>query len=179
MTTTGARPGLTLVLGGAASGKSAFAENLIRLSGLRPVYIATAEVRDDEMAARISRHRDRRGADWCNLEAPRALAAALADRAAGEAVLVDCLTMWLSNHLLDEADLAAEGAALSDALAACAAPVVAVSNEVGHGVVPGNALARRFREAQGWLNQRIAARAGCVVLVTAGLPLALKGRLPA
>jgi len=174
-----ALPGLTLVLGGAASGKSAFAENLILASGLRPVYVATAEVRDDEMAARISRHRERRGAEWCNLEAPRALAAALAERAAGEAVLVDCLTMWLSNHLLDEADWGAQAAALAEALAACAAPVVAVSNEVGHGVVPDNALARRFREAQGWLNQRIAAQADRVVLVTAGLPLALKGGLPA
>ncbi len=172
-------PKLTLVLGGARSGKSRLAEALVLGSGLAPVYIATAEAHDDEMAARIASHRaDRDGRGWRTVEAPLDITAALAGVAAGEAALLDCATLWLSNALLAKADLAAEEAALLLALAACAAPVVVVSNEVGSGIVPDNALARAFRDAQGRLNQRLAAAAGLVVLVAAGLPLVLKGRLP-
>jgi len=171
-------PKLTLVIGGAASGKSAFAERFLQNSRLRNVYIATAQVWDDEMAARISRHRDRRGPAWRLIEAPVDLPAALASVMPGSAVLIDCLTLWLTNLMLDDQDVDAATDALTGALAKCAAPVVCVSNEVGHGIVPENALARRFRDAQGRLNQIVAARADLVVAVMAGLPLTLKGTLP-
>ncbi len=176
--------GLTLVLGGAASGKSAHAEGLVRqmaaAAGAVPVYLATAEAHDADMAARIRRHRARRQG-WQTREAPHDLPAALTAVPAGTPCLVDCLTLWLTNRLLADADLAGDEEALFAALAARSAKggrTVLVSNEVGQGIVPENALARRFREAQGRLNQRIAARAERVILVTAGLPLALKGRLP-
>ncbi|MBW7921530.1 MAG: bifunctional adenosylcobinamide kinase/adenosylcobinamide-phosphate guanylyltransferase [Rubellimicrobium sp.] len=172
-------PRLTLVLGGAASGKSAFAEGLLLGSGFAPVYVATAEARDAEMTARITRHRAARaGRGWRNIEAPRDLPGALAGVAAGEAVLVDCATLWLTNLLLADADLDAAEVALWPALATVPGPVVVVSNEVGAGIVPENALARRFRDVQGGFNRRLAARAGLVVAVMAGLPLALKGDLP-
>lgn len=174
----GSLPPLTLVVGGARSGKSAFAERLITASRRPRRYIATAQAFDDEMRARIARHRADRGGDWTTVEAPLDLSGALADAHADEAVLVDCATLWLTNHLLADHDPAAEGTALLAALDACAAPVVVVSNETGWGIVPDNALARRFRDAQGRLNQRLAAQAGLVVTVIAGLPLALKGQLP-
>lgn len=166
------RSHLTLVLGGARSGKSRHAESLI-MAGPSPwVYVATAEPLDDEMTARIAAHRARRGTGWRAVEAPRDLAGALAG--IRNAVLVDCLTLWLSNLMLADADIEAETARLEGALTNAAAPVVLVSNEVGFGIVPDNALARRFRDAQGRLNQRIAARADRVVLMVAGLPLVVK-----
>lgn len=169
---------LTLVIGGARSGKSRFAEGLVMATSRPKRYIATADAWDDEMRARIAQHRADRGADWLTVEAPRDLCAALAGAAADEVVLVDCATLWLTNHLLSESDLDAESRALLAALSACAAPVVVVTNDVGGGIVPDNALARRFRDAQGRLNQQIAAQASLVVTVIAGLPLILKGRLP-
>ncbi len=169
---------LTLVLGGARSGKSAFAERLVQEATTRPVYVATAEARDDEMRARIAAHLAARGPHWRSVEAPHDPAAALATALPSEAVLLDCATLWLSNRMLAGADLAAEAERLLAALGQCAAPVVVVSNEVGLSVVPDNALARRFRDEQGRLNQAIAAGAGCAVLMAAGLPLMLKGRLP-
>ena len=172
-------PPLSLVIGGARSGKSGLAERLVTGSGRTRRYIATAEAWDDEMRDRITRHRADRGQGWITVEAPLDLTAALAKADPTEVVLVDCATLWLTNHLLAEHDLAAETAALLAALAACAAPVVVVSNEVGWGIVPDNALARAFRDAQGRLNQQIAAEAGLVVGVMAGLPMVLKGRLPA
>lgn len=172
-------PHLTLVLGGAASGKSAFAERLVTQSGRMPrLYLATAQAFDDEMTAKLARHREARDSAWRTVEAPLDPAPALAQVAAQEVVLLDCITMWLSNHLLAGHDLAAAQEALLRALDACAAPVVVVSNEVGMSVVPENALARRFREAQGKINQRLAARADLVVNVIAGLPQVLRGRLP-
>ena len=168
-------PRLTLVLGGARSGKSRYAESLV--TALLPpwIYVATGQGLDAEMAARIEAHRARRGAGWSTVEAPRALAAALA--AAGSApILVDCLTLWLSNLMMAEAPIEAEFDRLGQALDKVTAPVVLVANEVGSGIVPDNALARRFRDLQGWLNQRIAAQADNVVLVVAGLPLFVKGR---
>jgi adenosylcobinamide kinase/adenosylcobinamide-phosphate guanylyltransferase len=168
-------PRLTLVLGGARSGKSRYAETLVERAGRGCVYIATAQARDDEMAARIAAHRARRPAGWATIEAPIDLPAVLADRDADRAVLVDCLTLWLANALLAGRDVEADTGALLVALAACAAPVVCVSNEVGLGIVPDNALARAFRDAQGRLNQRVAAIADRVVLMAAGLPLVLKG----
>lgn len=169
---------LSLVLGGAASGKSDFAEGLVTGSGLAPVYLATAEAHDAEMAAKIARHRAARaGQGWRNLEAPRDIAPALATAVPGEAVLIDCATLWLSNLLLGGEDVEEAGARLLSACSACAAPVVIVSNEVGQGIVPDNALARRFRNAQGRLNREVAAAADLVVAVMAGLPLVLRGRL--
>ena len=175
---TGSLPPLTLVIGGARSGKSAFAEGLVTASGHARRYIATAEAWDDEMRDRIARHQSDRGPAWTTIEAPLDLAAALAGARSDEAVLVDCATLWLTNHLLAEHDLAAETAGLLAALAASPAPVVIVSNETGWGIVPENALARRFRDEQGRLNQRLAAVSGLVVTVIAGLPMVLKGRLP-
>jgi adenosyl cobinamide kinase/adenosyl cobinamide phosphate guanylyltransferase len=167
---------LTLVLGGARSGKSRYAEGLI--AALPPLwaYLATAEAGDAEMTARIGTHRARRGSSWRTIEAPREIAKALT--ACGKMpVLIDCLTLWLSNLLLAEADIDAEIARLEQALGVAAGPIVLVANEVGSGIVPDHPLGRRFRDLQGVLNQRLAARAGRVVLIVAGIPLALKGTL--
>jgi adenosylcobinamide kinase/adenosylcobinamide-phosphate guanylyltransferase len=164
-----------LVLGGRRSGKSRFAEDLVLSSGLAPVYVATATAGDDEMTARIAAHRGRRGGAWRTVEAPLLLADAIRDVAApGHAVLVDCLTLWLANLMEAGRDVAAETAGLIAALEAADGPVVIVSNEVGAGIVPDNALARAYSDAHGILNQRIAAAVGRVVLVTAGQPLLLK-----
>ncbi|KJS42648.1 MULTISPECIES: bifunctional adenosylcobinamide kinase/adenosylcobinamide-phosphate guanylyltransferase [unclassified Roseovarius] len=171
-------PRLSLVLGGAASGKSSFAERLVTNSGRPRIYLATAQAFDDEMRAKLVRHREIRGSDWRTCEAPFDLAPVLAHASAQEVVLLDCITMWLSNHLLADHDLDDAQSALFSALNACAAPVVMVSNEVGLSVVPENALARRFRDAQGRLNQELAARSDFVVNVIAGLPVLLKGNLP-
>lgn len=168
---------ITFVLGGAASGKSAFAETLCLQSAKPRLYWATAQIFDAEMEDKIRRHLQQRGADWTTIEDPRNADAALAQATEGDILLFDCATMWLSNHLLAESDLDAEVTGLLAALGRCAAEVVIVSNEVGQSVVPENALARRFREAQGRLNIRLAALADCVVQVTAGLPLVLKGSL--
>ena len=180
MPASAARPRLdgarlrTLVLGGARSGKSRYAEGLIMALPPPWAYVATAEAGDEEMAARIEAHRARRSADWQTLEVPRDLGAALAV-CKKMPVLIDCLTLWLSNLMLAEADIDAEVERLEKALAAAAAPVAMVANEVGSGIVPEHPLGRRFRDLQGSLNQRIAAGADRVVLVVAGLPLALKG----
>ena len=169
-------PPLTLVTGGARSGKSAFAEMLARHSGLPRRYIATAQAFDAEMAARIARHQEDRGPDWDTVEAPLDLAPALR-AGGGQVTLVDCATLWLTNHLLAGHDLAAQSTHLLADLAACPGPVIVVTNEVGWGIVPHDALSRQFRDEQGRLNQRLAAQAGLVVAVIAGLPLALKGAL--
>ncbi|WP_106745180.1 bifunctional adenosylcobinamide kinase/adenosylcobinamide-phosphate guanylyltransferase [Yoonia maritima] len=171
-------PNLSLVLGGAASGKSAFAEDLVLNTQLNPVYVATAQVFDDEMAQKVARHRDQRGTLWDTIEEPINVASVLERVTEDDAVLVDCATLWLTNLILGEHNLAKESAALLLALDACAGPVVIVSNETGQGIVPDNALARRFRNAQGTLNQQIAAKADLVVAVMAGLPMTLKGQLP-
>jgi adenosyl cobinamide kinase/adenosyl cobinamide phosphate guanylyltransferase len=169
-------PKLTLVLGGARSGKSRYAEGLITALPPPWTYIATAEAGDDEMAARIAGHRARRGTQWHTVEASRALVQALSACGA-EPVLVDCLTLWLSNLMLAEADIGAESVQLEQVLAAANGPRVLVANEVGSGIVPSTALGRRFRDQQGLLNQRIAACAEREILTVAGLPLALKGTL--
>lgn len=171
-------PKFTLVIGGARSGKSSFAEGLVIATNSPRRYIATAQAWDTEMRSRIAQHRDQRGTDWITVEAPLDLAGALSDAQINEVVLVDCATLWLSNHLLGEADLQEQSALLLAAIANCKAPVVVVSNEVGWSIVPDNALARAFRDAQGRLNQRMAAQAGLVVAVMAGLPIVLKGQLP-
>jgi adenosylcobinamide kinase/adenosylcobinamide-phosphate guanylyltransferase len=131
------------------------------------------------MRARIARHRADRGDGWKTIEAPLDLCTALAAAGQDEVVLIDCATLWLTNHLLADHDLESETALLLAALAACPAPVIMVSNEVGWGIVPDNALSRTFRDAQGRLNQRLATQADLVVGVMAGLPMLLKGRMPA
>lgn len=169
-------PQLTLVLGGARSGKSCYAEAAVMASPPPWVYVATAEPFDDEMKARIAEHRSRRGEPWQTVEAPLDLAGAIANAPASAIVLVDCLTLWLSNLMFKGRDIDAETQRLEAALAARAASSILVSNEVGSGIVPDNAEARRFRDLQGRLNQRMAARAGRVVLLVAGLPMFVKGQ---
>ena len=171
-------PGLTLVLGGAASGKSAWAENLLLQSGLDPVYIATGRVVDAEMGAKIKLHQIRRGPEWRLIEEPGNLSPALAPLGKNDGALLDCATMWLSNRLMAQQPLDESAEAFIAELSDANAPVIVVSNEVGQGIVPENALARQFREAQGRLNIAVAARADLVVQVVAGLPNVLKGSLP-
>ena len=165
---------LTLVLGGARSGKSRYAETLITALPPPWIYVATVQALDAEMTARIEVHKARRGAGWTTVEAPRELAGALAAHVQAP-ILVDCLTLWLSNLMMADAPIEQELGRLAQALAKATGPMVLVANEVGSGIVPDNALARRFRDLQGSLNQRIAALADQVVLVVAGLPLSLKG----
>jgi adenosylcobinamide kinase / adenosylcobinamide-phosphate guanylyltransferase len=168
-------PRLTLILGGARSGKSRYAEGLVTLLPPPWLYVATAEALDDEMRERIAAHRQRRGRDWDVLEVPLDLAGTVARGSARHSVLlIDCLTLWLSNVILAGRDPAAERDTLVQALRSADQPIVAVSNEVGLGLVPDNALARRFRDEQGRLNAEIAAIADHVVLMAAGLPLVLK-----
>ena len=166
----------TLVIGGARSGKSRHAEALALRTGLEPVYVATATAWDAEMEARIARHRDgRAGAGWRTVEEPMALVEVLRREAVpGRVLLVDCLTLWLSNVLLGGRDTERECSTLVAALPECAAPIVFVSNEVGWGIVPDNTLARDFRDAQGLLNQTMAEVCDRVLLIAAGLPLVLK-----
>lgn len=172
-------PHLTVVLGGAASGKSDYAEMIVRQASEQRLYIATAQAWDDEMRIKIAAHQQTRADDgWRTVEAPTAPENALSEMATGEVALLDCATMWLTNHLLGESDLDQAKDALLDGLARSPGRVVIVTNEVGAGIVPENALARQFREAQGRLNRDLAARADLVVAVMAGLPLSLKGQLP-
>jgi adenosylcobinamide kinase/adenosylcobinamide-phosphate guanylyltransferase len=173
-------PRITLVLGGARSGKSRHAEQTIE-SALGnehydgATYLATAEALDDEMKARIAEHRERRGPVWHTVEEPLDLVGALTDNAdLARPILVDCLTLWLGNLTGAGRDIDAEMAALAARLQDIAAPVVLVSNEVGLGIVPDNKLARDFRDRDGRLNQAVADIADRVVFVAAGLPLTLK-----
>ena len=169
---------VTLVLGGASSGKSDIAEKICLYSDLSRFYLASAQVFDEEMRTKVEQHRTARGGDWCTIEEPLAADTVISARQNGEILLFDCASLWLTNHLLAEHDIAQETEALLGALARCAAPVVIVSNEVGQGIIPENALARRFRIEQGVLNRRLAEAADRVVGVMAGLPFALKGTLP-
>ncbi|KPH62820.1 bifunctional adenosylcobinamide kinase/adenosylcobinamide-phosphate guanylyltransferase [Novosphingobium sp. ST904] len=165
----------TFVLGGARSGKSRHGQALVEGVPGRLVYIATGQALDDEMEARIARHREDRGPRWSTLEAPMELVEAIL-KAAGEAdaVLVDCLTLWLSNLMLAEAAVQPRFDALCRAIADCPKPLVLVANEVGMGIVPETSLGRRFRDEAGRLNQQVAATVDHAVLVAAGLPLVLK-----
>lgn len=169
-------PPVTLVLGGARSGKSAFAEKLVEAAFPERLYLATGQAWDEEMRARISSHQARRGEGWQTVEAPVKLAAALlANTMADRPVLVDCLTLWVTNLMLGEEDLEAAFDGLCAALPGLPAPVVFVSNEVGLGIVPDNAMARAFRDHAGHLHQKIAGLADEVYFVAAGLPLKMKG----
>ena len=167
--------GATLVLGGARSGKSRFAETLAEGAAGPLHYLATAQILDAEMRARVEEHRARRGPRWSTHEVPLDLPAALHDLdAPGGVILVDCLTLWLSNLILEGHDPQPSREALLDALARLRGRAVLVTNEVGLGIVPENALARRFRDEAGVLNQAVAAVCGHAVFVAAGLPLCLK-----
>jgi adenosylcobinamide kinase/adenosylcobinamide-phosphate guanylyltransferase len=168
---------LFLVLGGARSGKSRHAESICLGTGQEPIYLATSQVLDAEMAARVARHRTDRDPSWRTVEEPLALSASLRAHAAPDrVVLVECLTLWLTNLMMAERDVALESAELVETLVQLPGPVVLVSNEVGQGVVPANAMARAFVDHAGRLHQRIAQVATTVTLVVAGLPWELKGQ---
>jgi adenosylcobinamide kinase / adenosylcobinamide-phosphate guanylyltransferase len=168
---------IILITGGARSGKSRYAEERARETGARLLYIATAEARDEEMARRIAAHRARRGPEWTTVEAPVEIARALTDNRGGfDGALVDCVTLWLSN-LIESAEEAAIDCAVEEFIAAAhdfRSPVFVVTNEVGSGIVPESALARKFRDVAGRTNQRLAAVADEVVLMVAGLPVFVK-----
>lgn len=166
---------IILVTGGARSGKSRYAEGRVEGFMGDPVYIASGQARDEEMRARIAEHQARRGNEWQTVEAPINLVGALEETDIGGPRLVDCLTLWLSNLIEAGRDLEVETDALIGVLYDQRAPVVLVTNEVGLGIVPENALARSFRDAAGRLNQRIGEIADEVVLVVAGQPLKVKG----
>lgn len=172
-----ASPGKSvLVLGGARSGKSSYAEKMAQSSGLQPFYLATGRAFDEEMENRIAIHRNRRGSDWQTVEEPLDLVGALTLHVAVDRfVLVDCLTLWLTNLMMAERDVAVETAGLVAMLPDLAGPVVFVSNEVGFGIVPENRMAREFRDHAGFLHQAVAAVADEVYLIAAGLPLKMKG----
>ena len=176
MTTRGLDlPHLTLVLGGARSGKSAWAERLAAGTSGAPVYLATAEPGDEEMKERIRLHQTRRGARWQTVEEPLDLPTALRRECApGRVVLLDCLTLWLSNVILKGRDVEKHISEFLQCLSILESPLVVVSNEVGLGIVPAQALGRRFRDHAGRLNQEVAALSPLVVFMAAGLPLLLK-----
>ena len=163
-----------LITGGARSGKSVLAERRTLALGRPAIYIATAEALDDEMAGRIARHRARRGPDWQTLAAPLDLLGALTASDGGPPRLVDCLTLWLSNLMLAGRDWEGEVDALVALIPRLAAPVVMVTNEVGSGIVPDNALARAYRDAAGLANQRLADACDELWLCVAGHPLKVK-----
>lgn len=172
---------INLILGGARSGKSRLAEQLAERSGLAVTYIATSEPLDGEMNARVQLHRERRPAQWGLIEEPLALAQTLrANASADRCLLVDCLTLWLTNLLMldDPERLSTERTALLECLAVLPGEIILVSNETGLGVVPMGELTRRYVDEAGWLHQAIAERCQRVVLTVAGLPLTLKGNAP-
>ena len=175
MTASSSLPPITLVLGGARSGKSAYAERLAIQSGLRPIYLATGTGGDDEMADRIREQQQRRGDIWTTVEEPLNLVPTLSTQAAeGSVVLLDCLTLWLSNLMTLSRDVEDETKQLVAGLGELSGPVIVVTNEVGLGIVPANDLARQFRDHAGRLNQAVAAVSDRVVMMVSGLPMSLK-----
>jgi adenosylcobinamide kinase/adenosylcobinamide-phosphate guanylyltransferase len=174
MTALSPLPPVTFVLGGARSGKSSYGETLVELVPGPCIYLATAQAGDPEMIERIQRHRRRRGERWRTVEEPLELGRALQE--ADSAVLVDCLTLWLSNLMHAGRDTVTESDMLLMSLPVLTHPVVFVSNEVGQGIVPDNPLARRFRDEAGRLNQAMAAAADQVIYMVAGLPMTVKAR---
>lgn len=168
-------PFAALILGGARSGKSRFGEGLITGSTGDFVYVATAEARDEEMAERITHHQNRRGTDWRLIEEPLDLPGVLRNRVSeNDVVLIDCLTLWLGNLMEAQEDIASATSNMLAAIKTCPARLVFISNEVGQGIVPDNALARQFRDEAGWLHQSLATEIDAVLVVMAGLPLILK-----
>ncbi len=168
---------LTLILGGASSGKSAYAERLVLATGLTPVYLATGQAKDREMSKKIGLHKARRGPEWQLIEAPLNVTEPLLSLTARHVILLDCLTLWLSNHLELNHNIEKNTDLLLKTIRASDAQIIAVSNEIGLGLVPATSIGRAFRDAQGRLNQRIAEAADTVTFVAAGLPLSLKAPL--
>ncbi|EJN03956.1 bifunctional adenosylcobinamide kinase/adenosylcobinamide-phosphate guanylyltransferase [Phyllobacterium sp. YR531] len=167
---------VTFILGGARSGKSSFAESLIEAYGSEAIYLATGRAWDEEMSERIGHHKSRRGSQWITVEEPLDLVGKLESLAGGEtAILVDCLTLWLTNLMMAERDIDAEAKRLTNILGHFEGAVILVSNEVGLGIVPENRMAREFRDHAGRLHQAVAAVAAKVYFVAAGLPLKMKG----
>jgi adenosylcobinamide kinase / adenosylcobinamide-phosphate guanylyltransferase len=172
---------IILITGGARSGKSRYAEQRALEIGARPLYVATAEAKDEEMVDRIAAHQKRRGARWHTIEEPLALVEALmAQRGNTDCALVDCLTLWISNLLIRHGDKAASEKveALIETLPQLNLHLVFVTNEVGWGVVPDNPLARKFRDLAGWTNQQMAQAATEVILMVAGMPMIAKKLAP-
>lgn len=169
---------LTFVLGGAASGKSAIAEQIVAATGKPKVYLATAQAFDVEMKEKIKAHQQMRGTGWTTIEEPLDIADIVRRQNPSDVLLIDCLTLWLTNIILAEQDTDQAFDGLLAELGKAPCDIVLVSNEVGHGIVPDNALSRQFRAAQGKLNQQIAAICNPVVAVMAGLPIPLKGEMP-
>jgi len=172
---------IVLVLGGARSGKSTYAQRLAEQWWMKPLYLAPAETLDQEMANRVKLHQQQRGARWACVEEPLDVARVICDTApAHDGVLLDCATLWLTNVLLKEGEPAvrARKQELLAALKTSHTGVIIVSNEVGMGIVPESSLGREFRDLQGWLNQDLATVADIVLFIIAGLPLVLKGTLP-
>lgn len=167
-------PKLSIIIGAAASGKSAFAESLFDTHSGQRTYLATAQSFDTEMESKIIRHREMRGGGWKTIERPIDIAPVFQNARPNDAILLDCATLWLSNLLLEGGDILNAKETLLNSLATCVAPVVIVTNEVGAGIVPEHAISRTFREEQGRLNQHLAAVADYVALVVAGIPLVLK-----
>lgn len=172
-------PKFSLILGGVASGKSRLAERLVRQANRPRTYIATAQAFDGEMADKIKQHQLDRGPDWSTIETPIAVPEALKSIPENQIVLIDCMTLWLSNLILSENCPKDPSEPLLTAVRSSNFPIVTVSNEVGHSVIPDTQLGRRFQKDQGRLNAKLAAEADLVVMVTAGIPQVLKGRLPA
>lgn len=173
---TSIKSGHVLVLGGARSGKSTFAEKLVKASGLGMYYVATGRAWDGEMQARIDEHRERRGSDWQTHEEPLELAACLeAIDAPDRIILIDCLTLWVTNLMMEERDMAAEFERVAAYVPQAKARLVFVSNEVGLGIVPENRMAREFRDHAGRLHQIVAEKSAEVYFIAAGLPLKMKG----
>jgi adenosylcobinamide kinase / adenosylcobinamide-phosphate guanylyltransferase len=164
-----------LVLGGARSGKSRYAQTRAEVLELEQVYVATGQAFDDEMHDRIARHRADRGEGWITVEAPLAIAQVIAERSTPRTVLlIDCLTLWTTNLILGGHDVSGATAGLIAALTAAPGPIILVANEVGYGIVPDNALARKFRDEAGIINHRVASAASEVKLIVAGLPVPVK-----
>ena len=171
-------PRLSLILGGAASGKSSFAEKLVMQTNLPRSYLATAQGLDDEMQKKIQIHQRDRGPNWATTEVPIDLPRAVLEQPEGNVILIDCLTLWLTNLMLADQDCDKAAQALFLAIRSRNAPVFTVSNETGHSVIPETSLGRKFQRLQGRLNMQAAAEADLAVMIIAGLPQILKGNLP-
>ena len=164
----------TLIIGGAASGKSEFAENLVTKSTLHKIYLASANIYDEEMQRKVEKHKIRRGNDWETISEPLEAKKMITNLKENQIMLFDCATMWLTNQVLIKADMHAEISELIEAIGISKGNLTIVTNEVGSGIVPDNSMAREFRELQGLLNQRLALICDSVIKVIAGLPLYLK-----